>query len=197
MVFEGTVARLEPLTMAHAEGLIAAANDGELWRSKVTVVPSAATMAAYIGKALDEQAKGRQVPFAIVHRPSGVVAGTTRYMNVEDAHRRREIGSTWIAASRQRTALNTEAKLLMLTHAFEDLRCIRVEFVTDELNTQSRAAILRLGAKEEGVFRNHMVMPDGRLRHSVCHSIIEAEWPAVKARLLERLARSEAKAGAA
>jgi N-acetyltransferase len=187
MVLEGRVARLEPLTMAHAGGLIAAANDGELWHSKVTVVPSAETLVAYIGKALDEQAKGRQIPFVIVHRPSDRIAGTTRYMNVEDAHRRREIGSTWIAATHQRTALNSDAKLLLLTHAFEDLRCIRVEFVTDELNTQSRAAILRLGAKEEGVFRNHMVMPDGRYRHSVCHSIIEAEWPAVKARLLGRL----------
>ena len=190
MVFEGRVARLEPLAMSHAAALIAAANDGELWRSKVTVVPCAGTMAAYIAKALDEQAKGRQVPFTIIHRPSGLVAGTTRYMNVEDAHRRREIGSTWIAATHQRTALNTEAKLLLLTHAFEDLRCIRVEFVTDELNTQSRAAILRLGAREEGVFRNHMIMPDGRYRHSVFHGIVEAEWPAVKARLLERLARS-------
>ena len=189
MILEGRVVRLEPLLATHADALVKAANDGELWRSKVTVVPTADTMGAYIEKALDEQTKGRQIPFVIVHKPSATIVGTTRYMNVEEAHRRREIGSTWIAASHQRTAVNTEAKLLMLSHAFGERGCVRVEFVTDALNTQSRAAITRLGAKEEGVLRNHMIMPDGRYRDSVYHSIIASEWPAIKERLVERLGK--------
>ena len=187
VILEGQHVRLEPLSQAHEESLIAAAGDGELWNSTVTVVPSSATMAAYIAAALDAQAQGRELPFVIIRKSSGQVVGSTRFYRIERDHRRIEIGYTWLAASAQRSGVNTEAKLLLLTHAFERLRCIRVEFITDVLNQQSRTAILRLGAKQEGVLRNHMVMPNGRLRDSVCFSIIEAEWPDVKSRLEDRL----------
>jgi N-acetyltransferase len=187
VILEGQYVRLEPLSQAHEESLIAAANDGELWNSTVTIVPSRASMAAYIATALDAQAQGRELPFVIVGKSTGQVVGSTRFYRIEREHRRVVIGYTWLAASAQRTGVNTEAKLLLLTHAFERLRCIRVEFTTDVLNEQSRTAILRLGAKQEGVLRNHMVMPNGRLRDSVCFSIIEAEWPEVKARLESKL----------
>ena len=144
-------------------------------------------MASYIAAALDAQAQGRELPFVIIRKSSGQVVGSTRFYRIERDHRRIEIGYTWLAASAQRSGVNTEAKLLLLTHAFERLRCIRVEFITDVLNQQSRTAILRLGAKQEGVLRNHMVMPNGRLRDSVCFSIIEAEWPEVKGRLEDKL----------
>jgi len=187
VILEGRHVRLEPLSPAHEESLIAAAGDGELWNSTVTIVPSRANMAAYIASALNAQAQGRELPFVIIQKPSSHVVGSTRFFHIEPDHRRVEIGYTWLAASAQRTAVNTEAKLLLLTHAFDSLRCIRVEFVTDVLNQQSRTAILRLGAKQEGVLRNHMLMPGGRYRDSVCFSIIEAEWPEVKARLEARL----------
>src|ERR1700730_7707972 len=187
VILEGQQVRLEPLSQAHEESLIAAAVDGELWNSTVTIVPSRATMAAYIASALDAQTQGRELPFVIIRKSSGQVVGSTRFYRIERDHRRVEIGYTWLAASAQRTGVNTEAKLLLLTHAFERLRCVRVEFVTDVLNQQSRTAILRLGAKQEGDLRNHMVMPNGRLRDSVCFSIIEAEWPEVKASLEAKL----------
>ena len=187
VVLEGQHVRLEPLSSAHQESLITAARDGELWNSTVTIVPSRDTIAAYIAAALNDQDQGRALPFVIIQKSSGQVVGSTRYFHIERDHRRVEIGYTWLAASAQRTPVNTEAKLLLLTHAFEDWRCIRVEFVTDFLNQQSRTAILRLGAKQEGVLRNHMIMPSGRYRDSVCFSIIEAEWPEVKARLKARL----------
>src|SRR5882672_10017704 len=183
VVLEGYVVRLEPLSAAHEESLIAAAGDGELWNSTVTIVPSRATMAAYIASALNAQAQGYELPFVIIRKSSGQVVGTTRFYFIDRDNRHLEIGYTWLSASAQRTGVNTEAKLLLLTHAFEGLRCIRVALVTDALNQQSRTAILRLGAKQEGTLRNHMVMPSGRYRDSVCFSIIEAEWPEVKARL--------------
>lgn len=195
ITLEGQLVRLEPLVPTHEESLIAAAGDGELWNSIVTIVPSRAEMAAYIASALNAQARGRELPFVIIRKPSGQVVGTTRFYDIEPIDRRVEIGYTWLATSAQRTAVNTEAKLLLLTHAFEALRCIRVSFVTDVLNQQSRAAILRLGAKEEGVLRNHMVMPSGRYRDSLCLSIIEAEWPEVKARLEAKLAQSSKENG--
>jgi RimJ/RimL family protein N-acetyltransferase len=147
-------------------------------------------MRAYIEEALLAQASGTALPFATVEQASGRVIGSTRYANIEATHRRLEIGWTWIAPRWQRTAVNTEAKYLMLRHAFETLGCQRVEFKTDSLNERSRNAILRLGAKEEGTFRNHMIAYTGRVRHSVYFSIIETEWPEVKARLEEKLARS-------
>jgi RimJ/RimL family protein N-acetyltransferase len=187
VILEGRHVSLEPLSPAHEESLIAAAGDGELWNSTVTIVPSRANMAAYISAALKAQAQGRELPFVILRKLSGQVVGSTRFYNIERDDRHVEIGYTWLSASAQRTGVNTEAKLLLLTHAFEDLQCIRVGLVTDVLNQQSRAAILRLGAKEEGVLRNHMIMPSGRYRDSVCFSIIEAEWPEVKARLRGKL----------
>jgi len=188
VILEGQHVRLEPLSSAHEESLIAAAGDGELWNSTVTIVPSRATIGAYIATALNAQAEGQALPFVIIQKSAGKIVGSTRYFHIERDHRRLEIGYTWLSASAQRTQVNTEAKLLLLTHAFERLGCIRVEFVTDHLNQQSRTAILRLGAKQEGVLRNHMIMPSGRYRDSVCFSIIEAEWPAVKAGLQAKLA---------
>jgi len=187
VTLEGQHVRLEPLSPAHEASLIAAASDGELWNSTVTIVPSQETITAYIAAALDMQAKGTALPFVIIQKSSGRVVGSTRYFHIDLDHRRVEIGYTWLSASAQRTPVNTEAKLLLLTHAFERLGCIRVEFVTDVLNHQSQTAILRLGAKQEGVLRNHMIMPSGRYRDSVCFSIIETEWPEIKARLEAKL----------
>lgn len=189
VILEGQHARLEPLLPTHEESLIAAAGDGELWNSTFTIVPSRADMASYIATALEAQARGSELPFVIIRKASGQIVGSTRFYGIESVDRRVEIGYTWLAASAQRTGVNTEAKLLLLTHAFERWRCIRVALVTDVLNEQSRAAILRLGAKEEGVLRNHLIMPGGRYRDSVCFSIIESEWPEVKARLAAKLRR--------
>jgi RimJ/RimL family protein N-acetyltransferase len=187
VILEGQHVRLEPLSLAHQEALIAAAGDGELWNSTVTIVPSRETIASYIGTALNAQAQGHALPFVIIRKESGLVVGCTRFFHIERDHRRVEIGYTWLSAGAQRTSINTEAKLLLLTHAFEFWRCIRVEFFTDFLNHQSRTAILRLGAKQEGILRNHMIMPSGRYRDSVCFSITEAEWPDVRARLKGKL----------
>jgi RimJ/RimL family protein N-acetyltransferase len=188
-LLEGRHAHLEPLQMGHAEALLEAAADGALWESRVTIVPgNAAAMDDYLSEALAGQAEGRYLCFVVIRASDGRVVGSTRYRAIALAHRRLEIGSTWLSRSAQRTAINTECKRLLLAHAFEVLGCERVELVTDVLNTQSRAAILRLGAVEEGILRRHMVMPDGRIRDSVMHSIIAAEWPAVRARLDARLA---------
>ncbi|HEY6293485.1 MAG TPA: GNAT family protein [Terriglobia bacterium] len=140
-------------------------------------------MRKFILTALEEQAAGRSLPFATVDKQSDLAAGSTRFMNIEPAHLRVEIGGTWIAPEWQRTAINSEAKYLMMRHAFETWGCNRVELKTDSLNEQSRRAIARIGAKEEGIFRNHMVTAGGRLRHSVYFSVIRKEWPQVKANL--------------
>src|ERR1700686_1440680 len=174
VILEGQHVRLEPLSPAHEESLIAAAGDGELWNSIVTVVPTRATMAAYIESALSAQVQGRELPFVIIRKSSGQVVGSTRFYGIERDERRVAIGYTWLAASAQRTEVNTEAKLLLLTHAFERLRFIRVELITDVLNQQSRKAILRLGAQQEGVPPNHLIMGGGRYRDLVCFSTIEA-----------------------
>ena len=147
-------------------------------------------MRAYIETALAAQAAGTALPFATVEKAAGRAIGSTRYMAIDCTNRRVEIGSTWLGRTWQRTAANTEAKYLMLRHAFETWRCIRVELKTDSLNARSRQAILRLGAKEEGTFRNHMITASGRIRHTVYFSIIDAEWPAVKAALEQKLART-------
>lgn len=189
VTLQGEHTRLERLTRAHQEALIAAAGEGELWSSIVTVVPTRETVDEYIEAALAAQARGSELPFVIISKSSGEVVGTTRFYEIEPNDRRVAIGYTWVSVSAQRTAINTEAKLLLLTHAFEHWKCNRVEFITDVLNQQSRAAILRLGAKEEGILRNHMVMPNGRVRDSVCFSIIVEEWPEVKAHLKNRLAQ--------
>lgn len=186
----GQHVRLEPLSPAHAEALIAAAGDGELWNSNVTIVPSRTTIAGYIEAALQAQAQGRELPFVIIRQTSDEVVGTTRFYDIVLSEGRAAIGYTWLSVSAQRTAVNTEAKLLLLTHAFEVWQCIRVELITDVLNQQSREAILRLGARQEGILRSHMLMPNGRIRDSVCFSIIAAEWLEVKADLTARLVRS-------
>lgn len=186
---EGRHVRLEPLSQEHEELLIAAADDGQLWNSNVTIVPSRNTMASYIASALQAQAQDRELPFVIVRKDSDQVVGTTRFYDIALDEGRAAIGYTWLSRSAQRTAVNTEAKLLLLTHAFESWQCNRVELITDVLNQQSRDAILRLGATQEGILRNHMRMPNGRIRDSVCFSIIAAEWPEVRAGLAARLAR--------
>jgi RimJ/RimL family protein N-acetyltransferase len=179
---------LRPLAETDADALVAAASDGELWNLAHTVVPSAATIGAYIAAALRGQAAGTVIPFVTVIRASGLVVGSTRFWEIDRENRKAEIGHTWLAASWQRTAANTEAKYLMLGHAFEEMGCVRVQFTTDVLNERSRAAILRLGAVEEGVIRNERIMPDGRKRTSVRFSIIDDEWPRVRQGLEGRLA---------
>ena len=188
VTLEGQHTRLEPLSLTHQEALIAAAGDGELWNSIVTVVPTRETVSEYIDEALTGQVQGSELPFVIVQKATNKIVGTTRFYYIQPHQRNAAIGYTWVATSAQRTAVNTEAKLLLLTHAFEHWRCVRIEFITDVLNQQSRAAILRLGAKQEGILRNHMIMPNGRIRDSVCFSIIAEEWPEVKAGLMARLA---------
>jgi RimJ/RimL family protein N-acetyltransferase len=187
LTLEGRHVRLEPLSFAHQDALLEAASDGELWRLPYTIVPSKETIVEYIRNALEGQEQGREQPFTIVDKDRNAIVGTTRYTEILAAHRKLEIGYTWLGRSAQRTPINTEAKYLLLRHAFEDLGCVRVELVTDILNERSRAAILRIGATQEGILRNHMIMPNGRCRDSVCFSIIESEWPIVKERLLGRL----------
>ncbi len=183
VTLEGRHVRLEPLTQAHQAGITAVGLDQELWRWIPIPVRTPEDMAAYVATALDEQARGVSVPFALLEKSSGRVIGCTRYANIERTHHRVEIGWTWVAPQWQRTGVNTEAKYLLLRHAFETLGCMRVELKTDSLNEKSRNAILRIGAREEGTFRNHMITESGRIRHTVYFSIIDSEWPAVKARL--------------
>jgi len=189
ITLEGQQVRLEPLSLAHAEPLVAAASDGELWNSTVTIIPDSAGIAAYIEAALAGQSLGKELPFVIINKSSNEVVGTTRFYEIRPNDHAAAIGYTWLAKSAQRTPINTEAKLLLLTHAFETWRCVRVELITDVLNEQSRAAILRLGAKQEGILRKHLTLPSGRIRDSVVFSIIDSEWPEVKARLAARLDR--------
>ncbi|MGH9469193.1 MAG: GNAT family N-acetyltransferase [Terriglobia bacterium] len=187
VILEGRQVRLEPLSEAHCAALCEIGLDPDLWQLIPYRVTTAEEMRSYIRAALDAQAAGSALPFAILDRTAGRVAGSTRFLNIDRANRRVEIGSTWIAPAWQRTAVNTEAKYLMLGHAFETLGCIRVELKTDALNQRSRTAILRLGAREEGTLRSHMITWSGRLRDTVYFSILEAEWPAVKSRLEEKL----------
>lgn len=187
VTLEGHHVRLEPLRMEHLAGLAEVGLDPELWRWIPTAVRTSEEMAAYIETALQEQERGVSLPFAVVEKPTGRVIGSTRYGNIDRTHHRVEIGWTWVARDWQRTAVNTEAKHLLLRHAFESLSCVRVELKTDSLNERSRAAILRIGAKEEGIFRNHMITSSGRIRHTVYFSIIDSEWPGVKAHLEAKL----------
>ncbi|HEV2349256.1 MAG TPA: GNAT family protein [Terriglobia bacterium] len=189
LTLEGQHVRLEPLSLAHYAGLSEVGLVEELWRWIPQPVRTLEEMREYIAGALRLQAEGSALPFATVERATGKIIGSTRYMNIDRTNRHMEIGSTWLAPAWQRTAANTEAKFLMLRHAFETLGCLRVELKTDSLNEKSRAAILRIGAKEEGTFRNHMVTSTGRIRHTVYFSIIDSEWPAVKAALEVKLLR--------
>lgn len=173
--------------MAHREGLCGAILDGELWRLHVTLVPHPADIDVFMENADQLEARGEGMAFATIDKSTRRIAGSTRFMNADTANRRIEIGYTFLGKTWQKTAINTEAKLLMLAHAFETLHLNRVELLTDYLNQASRQAILRLGAKEEGILRNHMVMPDGRVRDSVMYSIIKTEWPGIKRHLLFKL----------
>lgn len=180
---------VEPLSRAHQEALRDAASDGELWKLWYTSVVPPERMVAEIERRLGLQRAGSMIPFAVIDPVSGCAVGMTTYMNIDATHRRVEIGSTWYATRVQRTALNTECKLMLLTHAFEALACIAVEFRTHWMNQQSRAAIARLGAKQDGVLRNHQIAADGSYRDTVVFSIIESEWPAVKRHLQFKLGR--------
>jgi len=191
IVLEGTRVRLEPLSMAHVPQLSDVGLDPDLWRWTPTTVTSQDEMCTYVQAALTMQGDGSALPFAIVDRSSGKAIGSTRFGNIEKSHRRLEIGWTWIAPPWQRSAINTEAKHLMLKHAFEVFHCMRVEMKTDSLNERSRKAALRIGAKEEGILRNHMVTHNGRIRHTVYYSIIDTEWPAVKTALELNLAQTQ------
>ncbi len=183
VTLEGAHVRLEPLAKAHLAGLAQVGLEEELWRWIPVPVRTVEEMATYIETALQEQERGVSLPFALIEKAAGRAIGSTRYGNIDRTHRRMEIGWTWVAREWQRTAVNTEAKYLLLRHAFETLGCIRVELKTDSLNEKSRAAILRLGAREEGIFRNHMITANGRIRHTVYFSIVDSEWLEVKARL--------------
>jgi N-acetyltransferase len=189
VTLRGTLATLEPLATEHEAALASAAADGELWRLWYTGVAEPGRMRAYIATALDMRERLEAMPFVVREAATGDVVGCTRFFNVDPVNRRLEIGHTWYAQRVQRSGLNTECKLLLLTHAFETLDCIAVEFRTHWFNFQSRAAIARLGAKQDGVLRNHALHPDGSRRDTVVFSIIDGEWPAVKQHLAHQLAR--------
>jgi RimJ/RimL family protein N-acetyltransferase len=180
---------LEPLRREHTDELAAAASDGRLWELWYTSVPTPEGMAADVDERLARQAAGDMLPFVVRRNADGAVVGATTFCNLDLAVPRLEVGYTWTAASAQRTGVNAESKLLLLTHAFETVGCLAVEFRTHWHNQQSRAAIARLGAKQDGVLRNHRRMPDGSLRDTVVFSITDAEWPAVRSGLRHRLAR--------
>ena len=186
----GALVTLEPLRPDHHDELVEAASDGRLWELWYTSVPDPQAMRADIAEKLAHQSAGTRLPFTVRRTDTHRVVGMTTYLNVESDVPRLEIGSTWTAGSAQRTGVNPESKLLLLAHAFDVLGCLAVEFRTHWHNAQSRAAIARLGAKQDGVLRNHRRMPDGSLRDTVVYSILDSEWPAVRAGLRHRLARS-------
>ena len=188
VTLKGRYATLEPLAREHEEGLRRAAADGELWQLWYTSVPAPDKTAAYIETALRMREDLGAMTFVVRDNAADIV-GCTRYFNVDAANRRLEIGHTWYAKRAQRTAINTECKVMLLTHAFEKLECIAVEFRTHWFNHASREAILRLGAKQDGVLRNHQIFPDGSYRDTVVFSIISNEWPAVKTHLHHLLER--------
>ena len=183
VILEGTHVRLVPLALEHAEGLAAAARDGELWQLWYTSIPRPEDMLAEIERRLSLFAAGSMLPFAVIEPATGDLVGMTTFMNVDRINHRVEIGSTWYAQRVQRTSLNTESKRLLLQHAFETLGCIAVEFRTHFFNRQSRRAIERLGAKLDGVLRNHSYSQNGTLRDTCAYSIIASEWPSVSAHL--------------
>jgi RimJ/RimL family protein N-acetyltransferase len=185
----GEIVELRPLQLEHSQGLLSAAADGKLWNLMATVVPGPATIDGYIASALAGRQGGTVMPYAVVLRSTGLVCGSTRFWKIDRTNRKLEIGHTWLSSSVQRSGVNTEAKYLLLAHAFEVMACVRVQFTTDELNEASRAAILRIGAKQEGIVRNERIMPDGRKRNSVRFSIIDSEWPDVKAMLQQKMRR--------
>jgi RimJ/RimL family protein N-acetyltransferase len=190
VTLQGTAIRLEPLGLHHLDGLVAVGLDPSLWALGQSRIESPGDMRAYVEEALAEQHAGTALPFATVEQASGTIVGSTRFANAVHEHRRVEIGWTWIAPRWQRSAVNTEAKYLMLRHAFETMGARRVELKTSALNARSRAAMLRIGATEEGTLRQHMIRPDGSNRDSVYFSVLDREWPVVGARLAEMLQRN-------
>lgn len=187
VTLRGNLVTLRPLSHADHDGLVVAARDGELWKHWYTQVPGPHAMRAEIDRRLGLLVAGVMLPFAVVRNDTDEVVGMTTFCNVDADNRRVEIGWTWLAQSAQRTGMNRECKLLLLTHAFDALGCIAVEFRTHWMNQPSREAIARLGAKQDGVLRSHQRMPDGSLRDTVVFSIIESEWPSVRNELRRRL----------
>ncbi|WP_423709968.1 GNAT family N-acetyltransferase [Undibacterium sp. WLX3042] len=180
---EGTRVNLEPLEQAQIADIRKAAADGELWKLFFTSVPTPEQTQQWLDTALAMQAQQKAIPFVVREKSENKIVGSTRFCNIDHQHQRLEIGYTWYSQSAQRSGINTECKLLMLTHAFEVLNCIAVEFRTDWFNRRSQAAIERLGAKRDGVLRNHMILPDGRIRDTVVYSILQSEWPGLKKNL--------------
>ncbi|MFM2106616.1 MAG: hypothetical protein RL338_1648 [Chloroflexota bacterium] len=195
VTLEGDLARLEPLAAHHLDDLAAAGADPATWRWLLDDHSAPGRLAEWLDRTLETAATGRELPFATVERSTGRAVGSTRYMALAPEHRRLEIGWTWLAPSARGTGINAEAKLLALDHAFGTLGCRRVEFKTDALNERSRAALLAIGARFEGIFRRHMLMADGRSRDSAWYAIIDDDWPTVRERLQERVARFATTAG--
>jgi RimJ/RimL family protein N-acetyltransferase len=189
VVLSGTHVRLEPLSLLHLDGLVDVGLAPDLWERTTTRIGTRGEMEDYVRTALLWQSQNTALPFATIEQETGRVVGSTRFANADHANRRIEIGWTWVAPPWQRSAVNTEAKLLMMRHAFDTLGCIRVEFKTDALNTRSRAALARIGAREEGILRSHMLVQGGRRRDSVYFSVIEEEWQDVEAALRAKLER--------
>jgi len=178
---------LRPPSIEDIEGLSIAARDGEIWNNRFSQFPNLIEIEKYIQEMLDLSSKGLILPFITIHKSSNTIVGTTRYLNIDYENHRLEIGYTWIAKSWRKIYVNTETKFLMLQYAFEKLACIAVEVRTDVLNTVSRQAIQRLGAKQDGILRHHKIMRDGRIRDTVCYSIIKPEWKQVKENLIKKL----------
>jgi RimJ/RimL family protein N-acetyltransferase len=193
ITLRGTHAVLEPLSLAHHDDLVEAVQDGELWKLWYTVIPEPDKMQAEIERRMELQAKGGMLPFAVKDTRTARVVGMTSYWNVDEVNRRVEIGGTWYRKSMQRTPLNTECKLLLLTHAFESLGCICVELRTNFFNHPSRRAIERLGAKLDGILRNNQLLPNGTIRDTCAYTIIAGEWPTVKAQLSWKLKAAPAR----
>ena len=187
VILESKFVRMEPLRADHLDGLAAFAFDESLWLWTVNQISDMSGLKRYVESALSDAKRGVCLPFATIEKESHKIVGSTRFGNIDVTNCKTEIGWTWVARDWQRTRVNSEAKLLMLTHAFETWKCIRVELKTDALNERSRAAILRIGAKEGGILRNHMITDSGRFRDSVYFSIIESEWNGVKRHLSESL----------
>jgi N-acetyltransferase len=191
VTLEGRIVRLVPLALEHAAGLADVGLDPAIWQWTLARPASEGDIRDWIAAAIRNREAGTELPFATLDASTGRPIGSSRYMNIVLEHRRLEIGWTWLAPTSQRTGANREAKLLMLRHAFDSVGCRRVEFKTDSLNEPSRTALLGIGATFEGIFRNHMVMPGGRMRHSAYYSVIDEEWPAVRAGLERSLARRQ------
>jgi N-acetyltransferase len=183
VVLEGRIVRLEPLSMAHLDDLAEVGLDPAIWQWTLARPTNRAILGEWIEAGLANAASGTEMPFATLDAATGKAIGSSRFMSIVPEHRRLEIGWTWLGTARQLSGVNREAKLLQMTHAFETLGANRVEFKTDSLNEPARRALLGIGSTFEGIFRNHMIMPGGRLRHSAYYSVVAEEWPAVKARL--------------